>query len=187
MAHVMETLREDHKNMTQLLDLMESQIAAIRGEQQPNFDLLNEAVSYCLTYPKLYHHPKEDLVYRRLVQMGISPDQVGDMETAHEDLQGLTERLSNLLKKAGAAGDVNRETLASLVDSFIKSYRLHIDAEEKIFFPLAEERFQASDWKAIDAELASMADPLFGDRAPLDYGSLKGALLEAYGRQATGT
>jgi hypothetical protein len=31
----METLREDHKNMTQLLDLMESQIAAIRGAGYP--------------------------------------------------------------------------------------------------------------------------------------------------------
>jgi len=177
MAEIMNILRADHRTMARLLDNLESQIAPLCGEAVPNYDLLNEAVNYCLTYPDLYHHPKEDQVYRRLIEKGVSPDQLGDLETAHQDLSGLTHRLAQKLKSAQSAEPVHRKILASLIESFVKSYRLHLEAEDKVFFPLAEEKLEPADWAAIDAEMARMPDPLFGDRAPLDYPSLYPVML----------
>lgn len=177
MAEIMDVLREDHRTMTRLLDKLEEQIAPLGGAAEPDFDLLNEAVSYCLTYPDLYHHPKEDQVYRRLVEKGVSPDQVGDLEAAHKDLSGLTHRLARMLKTGADTDRAHRNKLAGLLESFVKSYRLHLEAEDKIFFPLAEGKLTPVDWAALDAEMARRPDPLFGDRAPLDFPSLYPAIL----------
>jgi hemerythrin-like domain-containing protein len=173
----METLREDHRNMTRLLAVMEGQIESIRSDEEPDYMLLTEAANYCLTYPDLYHHPKEDQVYRRLVEKGVSPDQVGDMENEHQDLKGLIHRLAVTLDSARKTGDLHRETLASLIESFVQTYRLHMDAEDRIFFPLAEELLEAADWEAIDAEMSRMTDPLFGDRSVIEYHGLSRALF----------
>jgi hemerythrin-like domain-containing protein len=78
---------------------------------------------------------------------------------------------------AQSAEPAHRKILASLIESFVKSYRLHLEAEDKIFFPLAEEMLEPADWAAIDAEMARMPDPLFGDRALLDYPSLYPVML----------
>ena len=177
MAAILDSLREDHRNMTRLLDKLEAQIAPLRGEAVPHFDVINEAVTYCLTYPDLYHHPMEDLVYRQMVERGVSPDQIGDMETAHQDLAGLTRRLSRLAKASQDGTPEQRDTLASLIESFVKSYRLHMEAEDKIFFPLAEEKLTPEDWAAIDRELSRMPDPMFGDRALIDYPKLHQAMV----------
>ena len=50
MAEIMNILRADHRTMARLLDNLESQIAPLCGEAVPNYELLNEAVNYCLTY-----------------------------------------------------------------------------------------------------------------------------------------
>ena len=177
MAALIDTLREDHRNMARLLDKLEGEIAPLRGEAVPNFDVITEAVTYCLTYPDLYHHPMEDLVYRRMVDRGVSPDQVGDLETAHQDLAGLTRRLSRLVKESQEGTPDQRNTLASLIESFVGSYRLHMGAEDKIFFPLAEEKLTAEDWAAIERDLSRMPDPMFGDRALIDYPKLHQAMV----------
>lgn len=162
MAKVMEILRKDHRNMRRLLDILEGQLEIIRAENIPDGELLDEVVNYCLTYPDLYHHPKEDQVYRRLIRQGVSSDQIGDMETAHLELKGLTIRLARALKEAHQKKRYDK-VLASLIESFVDGYRLHIESEELTFFPLAEERLSESDWREIDALLTRLNDPLFGD------------------------
>jgi hypothetical protein len=66
MAGVMQTLRDDHVNMVKVLDAFERQLAIFERAETPDYDLMNGAIDYCLTYPDIYHHPKEDLLIARL-------------------------------------------------------------------------------------------------------------------------
>ncbi len=186
MAAILDTLREDHRNMLRLLDLLEEQLALLWKDGQADFDLLTQALDYCLTYPDLYHHPKEDQVYRCLVEKGISQYQVSDMKKAHDDLAGLTRRLAGALDEWIKDQTGDRKDLVELAESFLDVYRRHIEAEDMIFFPLAEERLEAADWQAIDTDLARMNDPLFGERSAEAYRRLNRNLTDREKQAASG-
>lgn len=178
MTAILETLREDHRNMLRLLDLLEQQVRLLAGGGTADVDLMVQAVDYCLTYPDLYHHPKEDQLYHRLVERGISDLQVADMVKSHEDLAGLTRRLATALDAVIKAPDSDRDELVELTESFLDVYRRHMEAEDMIFFPLAEERLLPDDWTAIESELARGTDPLFTERAAEAYRRLNRNLTE---------
>ena len=178
MVNVMADLRKDHRKMKLLLDIVEEQAANLKGEGDPDYKVMNEIMNYCVTYPESYHHPKEDIIYRQLVQNGANAGQVADMEVAHEELSGMTHRLYDALEAARKTGNINRPVLASLMDSFVHSYRLHIDAEDNTFFPQAEELLTPADWAAIGAEVAEMKDPLYGESSRGDYDELSHELLD---------
>ena len=65
---ILRTLREDHRNMGRLLDVLESQIEVFRRGDKPDYEILTETVDYCLNYPERFHHPLEDQIFRRIAQ-----------------------------------------------------------------------------------------------------------------------
>ena len=66
MSKVMNALEQEHLDMGKLLDALERQIVILEGGGTPDYDIVQGVMDYCLTFPDLHHHPKEDLVYRRL-------------------------------------------------------------------------------------------------------------------------
>jgi hypothetical protein len=49
--------------------------------------------------------------------------------------------------------------------------------EEASFLPLAERLLEPEDWRAIEAELTTRADPVFGDRVETVFRTLSERLL----------
>ena len=187
MTEILDTLRDDHRNMMGLLDLLEDEVKVLRDGGDADLDRMVLALDYCLTYPDLYHHPKEDQVYRRLVEKGISQLQVSDLVKTHEDLAGLTRRLAAALDGLIKAPETPRDELVELAVTFLDAYRRHMEAEDMVFFPLAEERLTSADWASIESEMAQVNDPLFGERAAAAYRRLNRDLTERGVRQAAGT
>ena len=66
MVEMLRRLRQEHASMARLLDVLERQIAVFRDGEDTDYDIIEAIAGYCLTYPDLCHHPKEDLVYRAL-------------------------------------------------------------------------------------------------------------------------
>ncbi len=73
MTEVMRMLRKEHTDMAILLDLLERQIAEFKRGGAADFGIVRDILDYYLSYPDLYHHPKEDLIYHRL--RAVAPDQ----------------------------------------------------------------------------------------------------------------
>ena len=56
-------LRQDHRNMARVLDLMDDIVTEMEAGKDPDFELFDEAMRYMTVYPDAIHHPREDLVY----------------------------------------------------------------------------------------------------------------------------
>lgn len=178
MAAIIDSLREDHVNMHRLLDVLESQIEVFRRGEEPDYELLTQTVDYCLNYPDHIHHPQEDQVYRRLSAKDPAlKKQMGDLEAAHEDLSALTRRVAQALEAILKEGEVDRQAVVGVTESFIRAYRRHIEIEEKSFFPLAESALDDDDWLAIETELAQSSDPLFGEETAAAYRRLRDNII----------
>ena len=154
MAEVLETLREDHVNLSALLRLFEKQLEPFEAGEHPDYELLSDVADYCLNYPDLRHHPMEDAVLEKL--RDVDPDaaaRVGDLEAHHQALRELTRRL-----------------LAAI-------HQILNDAEDSDFFPAAEAALSEVDWAEVANNVAELEDPLFGDKVAEEYQMLHRAIL----------
>ena len=187
MSRAIDALRQDHKNMWKLLDVIEAEFSQFKAGHSPDYELLSGALRYCLNYPELYHHPKEDLIYARLEKRAPETlKEFGSLKSAHEALGDLTRRVSAMVQRIEEEAEVSRPAAAKLMDEFITSYRQHIRDEEQIFFPSAEEVLSNEDWTAIDGEITHIHDP-FSDAKAMDYQDLRTMVLAWGAESATVT
>lgn len=178
MTNILAALRQDHRNMGQLLDAAERQLDCFDRGETPDYDILQGVLDYCLTYPDLYHHPKEDLVFARLRQVDpATADTIGDLTAEHRALAAATRRFAAAMHSVLQDLEVPRESFDRVTREFLESYRQHIGMEERVFFPAAEARLTAADWAAIEAKAKVQADPLFGAESEASYAALRADIL----------
>ncbi len=164
MSAVIDSIRNEHRTMARLLDLLEAQIDLFEQTDQPDYDLIREIIDYFLTFPDLYHHPKEDLVFRKLkARDAKSVEPFGELEELHEEvserLHAFTRAVVNVLMEA----EMPRDTFVSLARDFISGERAHMSAEEKHFLPVAASTLTSKDWSEIEDVVSKFKDPLGAD------------------------
>lgn len=167
---VIEQLRVDHRNMTRLLGLLRSELEASRVGDTLDFDLLGSVMEYTLHFPDLCHHPKEDLIFRRM-QLRDPPAaaRIGDLLREHARLGELTRQFAAALRNRARDVEMPRAWFENLMESYIAANQRHIAEEERVFFPQAMVSLSDADWDEIDAQAAAKPDPLFGGALAAEY------------------
>ncbi len=164
--------------MGQLLDAIERQLARFDRGETPDYDILQGVLDYCLTYPDLYHHPKEDLVYARMQRRDpASAEALGDLQAEHRTLGEITRRFATTVRSILQDLEVPRETFDRTTREFLDSYRAHIGMEESVIFPVAEAGLTEADWASIEAEAKAQSDPLFTAKGEAQYAALRADIL----------
>ncbi len=160
---VVDSLHQDHANLAKLLDALERQLALFDTGEVPDYDIVQGVLDYCLNYPDLYHHPKEDLVLERLRAVDpAAAAAIGDLAAEHRDLAALTRRFAAAVDAVLQDLEVPREPFEEAARRFLAAYREHMDKEEQVFLPAARRSLGAADWAGIDARLSRREDPSFG-------------------------
>jgi hemerythrin-like domain-containing protein len=163
MSEVINALRREHDALSKLLDALERQLVEFDQGRRPDYDIVQGVIDYCLSFPDLYHHPKEDLVYARMkARNPAKAETVGDLLGEHESLAELTRRFAEAVRNVLDEAEISREGLLEVAYDFLGHYRRHIAGEEEVFFPAAFEVLTPEDWQAIEAEVEARLDPLFG-------------------------
>lgn len=155
-------LRLEHGNLSNLLGLVEEQVAAAEAGVRMDEELLRETSEYFLDYPDRCHHPKEDLVYELLSARSPSSctdlrDLIGDHRQLHELAEAFASAVHRLHEEPQAGEPSPREVILQ----FTQRYRQHMKDEEERFFRIAEERFSEDDWASLDFAMFEQDDPLF--------------------------
>lgn len=173
MAQLLERLRQDHRNLTSLLEIFEEQVVVFEAGNHPDYDLMIATMSYCLNYPDLFHHPCEDRIHARMkISAPAAAEAVGDLAGQHEALADLVRRLATAVGQIINEAEVPRDAVTELAREFLKRYRNHIRQEDNVFFPAAEVSLSAEDWAAIEEEMEAIKDPVFRGPGVEDYTNL---------------
>jgi hemerythrin-like domain-containing protein len=182
MVGVIDQLGRDHRNLRLLLDIVEEEMNAYWVGRVPDLDLLRMIVEYTLHYPDLVHHPKENLVFERLVMRAPEAKAViGDLLKEHRRLAELTRRFAAVLSDTARDVELPRERLDSLTREYLLANRLHMHLEERYFLPRAMAVLTEEDWAAIDESLSHVDDPVFGERVAEAYLLLHERILKLHG------
>jgi hemerythrin-like domain-containing protein len=178
MHEALAHLQIDHRNMRQLLRVLEEELRAHESRGSADFDLMKQILEYTLHYPNLIHHPREEALFRRLLERDpASKAMVGDLTKEHEDLARLTHRFAAALHNVAHDVELPRALFDKLADEYISRSRQHMDIEEQKFFPRLMAVFSDEDWADFDGLVAKGYDPLFGTSIEKHYKSLHERIL----------
>ncbi len=178
MTDVLDAIHEDHANMAQMLNALERQLQVFDAGDTPDYDIVRGVVAYCLEYPVLYHHPKEDLVFERL--KAVDPDaaaEVGDLPGEHGELAAQTRRLQEAVAAVLGDLEVPRGRFDATLREFLDAYRRHMNEEERTFLPAARRALSAEDLAEIETRLRNPDDPLFGTPSEDRFAALRRNVL----------
>lgn len=178
MTGLLDALHEDHVNMMRLLEVFERQLTIFERADVPDYDVIGGVIEYCLAYPDLYHHPKEDLLIAELsARNSSSLVVVREIQEEHVELRELTRRLAAAIRHIRLGAELPRETFGALGREFLHLYRWHIEREERILFTVASDLLTPADWAILDRRITTPADPVFGQKPDRQFEALRNSIV----------
>jgi hemerythrin-like domain-containing protein len=161
-CELMTELREDHRNMTVVLDLMDGLVVQMEAGKDPDFELFDEIMRYMTVYPDAVHHPKEDIVYEQLrskrPDLGEGLDHVPD---DHSDIAHLGSSLRDDVEAVNAGAAVRREKMIEDTVAYVLRLRNHMKWEEEDLFNRIDKMLDDEPHKVDVSEFGNIKDPVF--------------------------
>ena len=184
MPRLLDELHQDHINVDKLLGILAGEFDRYSAMGAADFDIALDVVRYLTDYSDRYHHPREDLMYDRLLlrlpQVGSDIKQV---IAQHDELASAGRNLKEHLAAVESDALVTRDSLQQVGEAYIAQLRAHMFSEEDVFFPIAARHLKDTDWEEIESELRVSPDPVFGDRPDAEQPNRFAALVEYVERE----
>lgn len=177
MSDTLIFLQLEHGGIVKLLTLLEVHADRIEAGREPDLSLLRLAFEYFRDYPDACHHPKEDVVFRRLLDRDpVAAARVGDLLGDHRELAKRTQEMVEFVDGLEGEHSAATDTLAGKLRAFATTYRHHLESEDRYFFPAAAECLRREDWDLIDFTVFDARDPLFDSEAENRFAELRRAI-----------
>lgn len=175
---ILQKLNADHKNIAKVLYCLRSQIKGYEDpDMEPTISQIMDILDYISTVPERWHHPVEDIVFRRLLEKNPPhPEQIKAVLREHEDLERLTQELKTAFERVAMDIAVPVAHLYRTATIYLSRQMLHLDAEESVLFPMAEEYLEDEDWNEIEEEAASYLGTI-DDSGRIEYDHLMNSIL----------
>ncbi len=170
MPEILARLEDEHRNFGRLLELLEGELTRLEQGDDADFRIISDIMRYVGVYPDMVHHPIEDLVFKRLMDLG-SPQAgpASELLAEHDRLRHLGHTFRDLVQGILGGAITPLDRVRSIGREYADLCRAHGRREEEEVFPHAREALTAEDWERIRADLSSYTDPLFGDLVDQSY------------------
>jgi len=163
LADLLGDLREDHRNMAIMLDLLARQVEHIRDGERPDYELIHDIMRYMTVYSDAVHHPKEDLLYAGIKAETADLDaELTRVKPEHEEIAELGETLRNDVEAIASGATVARERIVADTTEYVGQLLAHIAWEEKYLFRRADELVEGESDMFVDTTHLDDLDPVFG-------------------------
>jgi len=178
-SKIINDLRKDHQNLAKLWDLLGRELKVFKEGGIPDYDLVESILDYNLNYPDLCHHPKENLVFEKLIKRDPAAESaIGNLKEEHEKLSSLTWRFSTAVANVLEDEQLPREWFLDVANEFLSFSRNHMQMEEVLFFPAALKTLTAEDWNDLEDTYEKVDDPLFNDQKQEKYQALYKEIMD---------
>jgi len=172
-ADLLNELREDHRNMTIMLDLLRRESSHIRDGEEPDYELIHDIMRYMTVYSDAVHHPKEDLLYRTMraggATLGADLERV---EPEHREIAKLGEALRNDVEAIESGAAVTRDRIIADTADYVRQLQQHMAWEEEDLFRRADALIKEESKMFVDTSNLDRLDPVFGPEREHSFANL---------------
>ena len=180
LARLLDELREDHRNLARLLDLLESECRDVPNDGEPDFELLSDIMRYMTVYPDAIHHPREDLVYSAMREhCSDLAEGLESVPVDHREIAELGATLRNDIEAIISGAAVPRQHLLEDLVNYVGPLRRHMDWEEEDLFPRADTLARDDETATVDVSMHMGDDPVFGATSAKSFSNLLANLKRA--------
>src|ERR1022692_3828142 len=135
-AFVIEALLREHRDLELLLAALGRQIHIF---ESPDYDVVLGVADYLLEFPDRSHHPKENIVFARLLE--AHPHRALAISGLRRDHRALRRGAAGFAETTNAmlnGSDIPRAAIVAAARSYVTAQRRHMREEEQRYFPLAD-------------------------------------------------
>ena len=178
-ANVLSELRQDHRNMGAMLNLLELESNRLFDGEDTDFELLHDIMHYMTVYPDVVHHPKEDRIYAEL--KAVRPDLSSGFDRItvdHRHIAKLSIRLRNDVASVNSGGVLRRKSVVADMLRYVNTLRDHMQWEELDLFRRIEEMIAEGHELLEAATFLQTSDPVFGKQVEAKFSRLYESLEE---------
>jgi len=182
---------DEHRYIARLLNLLESEARNMQAARSADLQCAEDIMHYMVHFPDRYHHPKEDLIFDRMLNMDSdTASTVIALRKDHEQMASQAVQVLASIEKlqhredvrlenqvdGSQAGDkqfeekqVDEQQVGAVLLHYVAALREHMALEERKVLRPAATSLSINDWQAIDREIAPIVDPVFGGRIKQRY------------------
>ena len=173
-ANPIEVWHTEHAYFKRLLDLLQDQVAQFESGQRPNYELMEDIISYLRNYSDRFHHPREDAAFARLERRcpDLAPV-LARLRQEHRVIAHAGERLLAHLEAILDDAMLPRAEVEMAASTYRVYYGNHIDREEREVLGRAAHILTREDWDAVNAAVPAGTDPLLGADPAEHYRDLR--------------
>jgi len=183
MTRMIELLRDEHRDIEQLLKVLEDELKVFNRRERPDYEIIRAVIDYFQDYPDCCHHPKEDMIFERLkARDPLAAKRIGDAEAEHRQETERLDRVAEVVRNVLLDRDILRETFSKVMRDFIDHQRGHMAMEERSLFPAAASALRPQDWQEIDSKWNDKTETLFNAAMEEKCYSLRDRILR-WGRE----
>lgn len=178
-TNVLTELRQDHKNMSLMLNLLEQESNRLFDGDDTDFELLHDIMHYMTVYPDAVHHPKEDRLYAELKTVRPDLSTGFDRITVdHRNIEELGLKLRNELAAVNSGSIVRKKAVVADTLRYVNTLRGHMQWEELDLFRRIEEMVAEGHDLLETATFLQTSDPVFGSEVETNFSRLFDSLQE---------
>jgi hemerythrin-like domain-containing protein len=162
-SNVLTELRQDHRNMALMLNLLELESNRLFDGADTDFELLHDIMHYMTVYPDAVHHPKEDRIYAEV--KAVRPDLAVGFDRITEDhryIATLGIELAADIATVNSGGIIKKNAVVADALRYVNTLRGHMQWEELDLFRRVEEMVSEGHELIEAATFLQTPDPVFG-------------------------
>jgi hemerythrin-like domain-containing protein len=168
-------LGEEHKQIQAMLDVLEALAEAVQKGAAWEREDLDAVIDYFREFGDLSHHDKEEtILVPALIEAELSwyDGPLAELRREHRQERYLLRSIRHLAHQSAHWSKDDRAHFASLAREFVTFLRGHVEKEDTVLFPLAQQKLSAekqaqlvTEFRKLDSELGAPDHIAIGDRA----------------------
>ena len=149
-----DELKHEHQIILMVLGAVEREMREIQAGGPVPETRIGQMIDFIQNFADRCHHAKEeDLLFTFMQERGmpIQGGPIGVMLQEHDEGRRLVRAAAEALPRASAGDDGARTALATNLLAFVRLLRVHIDKEDHVLYPMADQLLTAADQADLSA------------------------------------
>jgi hemerythrin-like domain-containing protein len=147
-----EELMTEHRAIERMLAVLEAAVARLEAGERVRPELFREAVDFVRNFADRCHHGKEeDNLFPRLEELGVPREggPLGVMLFEHDEGRAFIGAIADAVDAYERGDEAAARTITRNARGYVGLLRGHIQKEERVLFPMADEVLSADDQRSL--------------------------------------
>ena len=153
-----QTLMDEHRLIERMIGALSVYAKRVQGgEDLPRADL-DGFVRFLQGFADTHHHGKEeDILFAAMIEQGMPKEMgpLGVMFAEHDEGSGYNASLAEVAGADGSWDEAQRTQLGWAASSYANLLLAHIQKEDQVLYPMADQMLPEGVWQAIEKTFAT--------------------------------